>query len=158
MHEDNSAGLGELLNLWQIRRLKHRYVNMLDDRASPEELASLFTEDGIWSGPDGYGHHEGREQLIPFFKRLSSNALFTIHMVGNEVIDVTGDAAHGRWSTIAPCTFLADDKGQDFWGFLRYEDDFVRIKGQWLFKQILAVPMAGGPHTSGWGGSVPVKS
>jgi len=96
MHEDNSAGLGELLNLWQIRRLKHRYVNMLDDRASPEELASLFTEDGIWSGPDGYGHHEGREQLIPFFKRLSSNALFTIHMVGNEVIDVTGDAAHGR--------------------------------------------------------------
>jgi len=157
MTDNESACLRELVDLAQIRRLKHRYVNHLDDHSSPEVLADLFIEEGVWTGPEGYGHHEGREQLIPFFRRLGANALFTIHMVGNEVITIAGDSAQGRWSTIAPCTFAVEGKGQDFWGFLRYEDDFVRVNGCWFFKQIRAVALAGGAHTAGWVNSVPVK-
>jgi SnoaL-like domain len=155
LNTDREALLQRLLDLEEIRRLKHRYVNLCDANYQAEPLADLFVDDGVWTGPADYGHHVGREQLIAFFRRLGGGgALFTVHMVGNEEIDVDVDRARGRWTTIAPCTFKIEGAAQDFWGFLRYDDEFLRIDGKWKFQKIRATALAGGPHLSGWAASV----
>jgi hypothetical protein len=144
-----------LLDCEAIRQLKHRYVNLCDASYDAVPLADLFVDGGVWTGPADYGHHVGREQLIAFFRRLGNGgARFTVHMVGNEEIEIDGDRARGRWTTIAPCTFTVDGRPQDFWGFLRYDDDFVRVDGRWRFQQIRATALAGGPHLAGWSGSL----
>jgi hypothetical protein len=143
-----------LRDIEEIRYLKHRYANLCDDNYATEALLELFTSDAVWSGPADYGHHEGRTELRAFFDRLGGgSALFTVHMVGNEEIRIEADTATGRWTTIAPCTFRIDGAAEDFWGFLRYEDKFVRQDGRWLISHIRATALAGGSHLTGWSGS-----
>ncbi len=151
---DDSARLQTLVDLEEIRRLKHRYVNLCDDGFPARPLAELFVEEGLWTGPADYGRHEGRAQLEKFFEGMGAGSIFTVHMVGNEEIEISGDTATGRWTTIAPCTFRLEGKAEDFWGFLRYENEFVRRDGRWWFSKMQAVSLGGGLHRTGWADSV----
>lgn len=145
--------LQELVDLEAIRRLAHRYANLLDDGFLADDLADLFTPDGAW-GAEGFGPFEGRAALIDFFNMLGAQSRFALHMIGNEEIDVDGDSAKIRWSTINVNTIETDGKADDTWAFLRYDSDLVCIDGEWKFKRMDVSIRANGPHQPGWAASV----
>jgi uncharacterized protein (TIGR02246 family) len=117
-----------------IRRLIMDYGRHLDAR-DIRAYADLFAEDGTWSG--GNGTFEGREAIYEAMSAAfgaGSTAEWTsnFHILGNEVIDLEGDAATAisRWmftrpgANGAPEIILAG----------RYRDAFVRTPAGWRIK------------------------
>jgi hypothetical protein len=133
--------------------LGNHYANLCDDGFLAEELAESFTPDGIWTA-EGFGPFEGREALIDFFNMLGAQSLFALHMIGNEEIDIDGDAAKMRWSAINVNTIKGDSGAKDDWIFLRYDNDLVRVDGEWKFKRMSVTIRATGAHDAGWSASV----
>lgn len=142
-----------LSDLESIRRLAAHYANLCDDDFQSEALADLFTPDGVWTA-EGFGPFEGRAALVDFFNMLGANSLFTLHTVGNEEIDIDGDTAKCRWSTINVNTFKGDHDPEDDWKFLRYDVDFVRTGDDWKFKCMKVIIRASGSNSAGWAASV----
>lgn len=122
-----------------IRTLLFNYGRYVDDR-NWEAFAELFAEDGgTWNG--GMGIARGRDEII----RMMSSTLGTdanvgangsgmsnLHLMGNEIIAVDGDAATAlsKWVFV----MTAADDGPDVVFVGRYEDEFVRENGEWKFK------------------------
>ena len=142
-----------LVDLEAIRRLAAHYANLCDDGFLAEELADLYTPDGVWAA-EGFGPFEGRDALIDFFNMLGAQSRFALHTVGNEEIDIDGDTAKARWSTINVNSIETDGKVEDSWIFLRYDNDLIRTGGAWKFKRMDVTIRATGPHKDGWAASV----
>ena len=145
--------LQQLVDLENIRRLANRYANLCDDGFLAEDLADLFTSDGVWTA-EGFGPFEGREALVEFFNMLGAQSLFALHMIGNDEIDVDGDTAKMRWSAININTVKGDSGPKDDWIFLRYDNDLERVQGDWKFRRMSVTIRATGPHEAGWAASV----
>ena len=98
---------------------------MRDDatvHALAEELASLFTPDGVWDGGRALGVARGREEIAA---RLRTSTLtFSRHFFLKPSIVVHGDRAEGRWDILSPCT---TPDGRPHW-MCGYEDD-VYVRG-----------------------------
>lgn len=85
-----------------------RYMELCDVPSvdfSVDALAALFTEDATWEGAGSeytarFGRRRGRDEVVAMLAEyLPPNEHFrrNVHLLGNERIDVTGTAAHGRW-------------------------------------------------------------
>jgi len=59
---------------------------------------------------------------------------FAIHYVMNTIIEVNVDRATGIWYLLEPCTFAKDR--QATWGAARYDEEYVKVSGQWKFKRL----------------------
>ena len=62
MSETIEVSLKRLLDIEAIRALKYRYARLCDDGYPPDELAAMFTEDGVWQS-DLFGTYKGREAI-----------------------------------------------------------------------------------------------
>jgi hypothetical protein len=134
-----SAGYGNDRAL--IEDLQARYLFAFDF-GDPEGYARTFAPDGILDF--GWGEIKGREAIAKFIadgrKRNEEARAKTPegqrpsvgrHIISNIVVKVDGKKAHGvaYWSHM---TSGADGRGGvDFFG--HYEDDLVKVKGEWLF-------------------------
>ncbi len=132
-----------------IKELKARYCAACDDDHNPDTVAALFVEDGIWEGGD-LGRAEGRaaiRELFGSFQRLIS---FSQHMVMNPIITLDGASAKATWYFMGPFTFREHNEAK--WTALRYEDDYVKVNGEWKIKHLRAVIRMHAPHATGWAG------
>lgn len=120
-----------LVDIEEIKQLKHRYCAFCDDDYNPDGLASLFTEDAVWNGGI-LGLAEGREGIREFFGASSSMVPFAVHQVSNPIIEIDGDHATGRWYLWQPMIFGE----QALWLSARYSDQYHRIDGEWLFHKV----------------------
>ena len=59
---------------------------------------------------------------------------FAIHYVMNPIIEVNGNRATGIWYLLEPCTFAKGE--QAAWGAARYDEEYVKVGGQWKFKRL----------------------
>ena len=75
-----------------IQKLKHTYWHYNDTGLRGDEIAQLFTEDGVWSNAE-LGHYEGREAIRTFFNGASEAIPLCAHVGMNEIIDIDGDTA-----------------------------------------------------------------
>jgi SnoaL-like protein len=129
----------------QIEDLQARYLFALDFH-DPQLYASTFTPDGVLDY--GEGDVRGREAIIKVISNMPGNrpappaadgtpALRPAagrHQITNIVIKVNGDRAVSRSSWF----HVGNDNPQrsnTIGGFGHYEDDLVRIKGQWFFSK-----------------------
>lgn len=117
-----------------IRRLKHRYCSFCDRGYDPEGIASLFTEDGTWE--DGRSFLSGRAELVRYFGAAPDYIRFAAHMVTNSIIDVDGNTAHGRWWLLMACTRMRRGEPQGAWMLGEYDEDYLRLDGQWKFARL----------------------
>jgi hypothetical protein len=108
-----------LADIEDIKQLKARYASACDDDYNPDKLAPLFAEDAIWDGSI-MGHAEGREGIREFFAAASSLVPFAVHQVSNPLIE------------IEPMV-LGE---QALWLSAVYEDQYVRVDGQWLYQHL----------------------
>src|SRR6266851_5157847 len=72
----------------------------------------------------------------------------TLHYVMNPIIEVDGNRATGNWLLLEPCTFVQDN--QRAWGAGRYEEQFLKVGGEWKLKRLKLVSSFWNPHEQGW--------
>lgn len=130
---DLESRLRRLEDFEAIRQLKHRYASLCDDGYDAARLAPLFTEDAVWDG-GVLGRFEGREAIRRFFESCSKIVPFAIHQVSNEILEVDGDRATGRWYLWEPLVFAQGD--QALWMAARYDDRYRRASGTWRFERV----------------------
>ena len=123
----------KLEDIEEIKKLKHSYCALCDDHYNADALAELFTEDAIWDGMER-GRNDGREAIREFFQDAPARLPFAIHMVMNPIIEVDGDRATGVWYLFQPCTYA--EGNQAVWGSARYDEEYVRVNGKWMFQHL----------------------
>jgi len=99
MSGDIDARLARLADIEAIIRLKHEYWNHNDSGFRADEIAALFTADGIWSNAE-IGQYEGREAIRAFFQNAPAIVPFCAHVGMNPIIDLDRDQATGRWRAL----------------------------------------------------------
>ncbi len=133
-----------------IKKLKARYCAVCDDNHNPEEITKLFAEDGIWEGT-GIGEHRGHGAIRALFQRFQEQISFSQHNVMNPVIEVEGNTARGTWYFMGPFTFRKGNRAR--WLAAHYEEDYVKVGGEWKFKHLRAIGRMSAPYETGWAGA-----
>ena len=144
--EDLDLRLKVLEDIEEIKVLKRRYCAYCDD-FDADRIASLFTEDAVWDGGTR-GRMEGREQIRSEFQRAPQWMTFAVHMVMNPIIEVNGDTAKGTWYLFQPNTLA--DGNRAIWGSARYDEDYVRVDGHWMFQNLRLTSNFWTPFDEGW--------
>jgi hypothetical protein len=131
-----------------IKKLKARYCAVCDDDHNPDKITTLFAEDGIWEGMDGIGAHKGHAAIRKLFESFRDRISFSQHNVMNPIIEVSGETAKGAWYFLGPFTFRKGNRAM--WLAARYDDDYVKIDGEWKFKHLRAIGRMSAPYETGW--------
>mgnify|MGYP001556045242 FL=1 len=130
---------GDMQDSWEIRLLVERYAAAAD-RASGEETASLFTEDGeflMWLDPsvdDPTSHRRGREEIAVSIDRIRDYS-HTHHTIGSHFAEITGNEATGETRCEAHHLIGAPPNVHDHVMFAYYIDNYVKNDGRWLFRR-----------------------
>jgi len=130
-----------------IKELKARYCAVCDDDHNPATITTLFVEDGIWEG-GGFGKAQGHAAIRDLFKSFQQLISFSQHMVMNPIIAIDGDNAKATWYFLGPFTFHKNNEAK--WIAVRYDDDYVKVNGEWKFKHLRANIRLNAPHETGW--------
>jgi ketosteroid isomerase-like protein len=146
--EELARRIQVLEDIEAIKKLKARYCAYCDNNYDADGLASLFTEDAVWDGGERLGRSVGREAIRSFFQGSSKRLPFAIHHVTNPFIEVQGDTATGRWYLFQPCTRAAENRA--VWLAARYEEEYVRVGGEWKFRRMNIFPAFYTPYDKGW--------
>ena len=128
----------------KIEDLQARYLFALDFR-DPEAYAATFTEDGILDY--GAGEIKGRDAIRQMVEGMRASeaerrAADTSglrpaagrHNITNNVIDIDGDTA----TATAYWFHMGNDnpqRGAQLNSFGHYEDELVKVDGEWLFSK-----------------------
>ncbi len=119
-----------------IKQLKVRYSHICDDMHNPDAIASVFAEEGIWESPD-FGKAVGHTAIRELFKNFQKMFSFSQHNMMNPLIEVNGDHATGVWYIMGP--WDSTETGAKQWFALRYDDEYVKLNGQWKYKHLRVV-------------------
>ncbi len=136
-----------LVDIEQIKQLKHRYCAYCDEQYDPEGIAGLFAEDGVWEGGP-FGRAEGRDGIRQFFGDVSKQVEFANHYVTNPIIDIDGDSATGRWDLWQPMVMTEGPAA--LWLVAKYREQYVRSGDQWLFRLLELDVKALSPYEEGF--------
>jgi len=144
--------IDRLESIEAIRQLKYTYCHYCDIGYKPELIASLFSDDAI--ADYGSDYNVGPEQVANRFRGEDKKIPFAAHLVANPIISVDGDTGHGTWWIIMPSTYMVDEKPVAKWFLGEYEEDYVRIGGQWKFKTLKIDLKFLSPHLEDWSAAV----
>lgn len=149
MDLSTDALLKDLLAERAIRKVKHAYL-AASDRFDLDAVLATMTDDVVWDGGAALGRHQGKEAVGGLVKFVGGITRFTAHLVTNEMIEVNGDRATGKWWMIVPSTVEIEGQKIAQWLFAYSETSFVQQNGNWLISEIKLDPRAMGPHSAGW--------
>ena len=127
--------LTQMEDLEAIKQLKATYCDICDDDHNPDRITTIFAEDGIWEG-DSLGQSQGHAAIRELFKKFQTLISFSQHQVMNPIIKIDGDRATGMWYFLGPFTFYKNNQAK--WLAARYEDDYVKINGEWKIQHLRA--------------------
>ena len=136
-----------LEDIEEIKKLKVRYCAYCDDNYNPDGLASLYAEDAVFDRGT-QGRLEGKQEIFNHFSRMPEFFAFAVHMVFNPIIEVDGDTATGKWYFLGALTYA--ERNQSVWASGRYDDEYVRINGEWKFKNQKITRFFWTPFEEGW--------
>ena len=122
-------------DLESIKQLKAAYCDICDDDHNPDRITGIFAKAGIWEG-DGFGKAEGHAAIRDLFKKFQQRISFSQHQVMNPIIKVDGETATGIWYFFGPFTFYKNNQAK--WLSARYEDDYIKINGEWKIRHLRA--------------------
>jgi 3-phenylpropionate/cinnamic acid dioxygenase small subunit len=113
----------------EIRELLARYCFALDAERF-DEMAALFTADGVWETAFGTG--TGRAGIIAQARRIAMGERpRRVHLTTNIVIDITGDTATAQSNWVL---FQNSDAGPVISSGGAYSDRLEKQGGQWFFR------------------------
>ena len=139
MNDALDARIRTLEDIEAIKQLKARYCQACDDDHNPERVAACFVPDGLWQGKSIGVHAQGHAAIQQYFGgiRRSGRLRNSAHMVFNPIIDVVGDRATGHWRLVMNFTARLPDEALQYHRIIGfYEDDYVRVNGQWFLQTL----------------------
>jgi ketosteroid isomerase-like protein len=145
--EDLARRIQVLEDTEAIKKLKAKYCTYCDNHYDADGIASLFAEDAVWDGGN-FGKHEGREAIRAFFRGASQIFPFALHQVMNPTIEVQEERATGSWYLLQPATLA--DGNRAVWLAARYEEEYVKLGGEWKFKRLKGHASFLTPFDQGW--------
>ncbi len=157
MDDEALRRLEHVESVLAITRLKHTYWHYNDTGLRGDEIAALFTEDGVWSNAE-LGHYEGRDAIREFFNGASSAIPFCAHVGMNEIIDIDGNRARARWRCLLPATLAEGGETTSSLILIDYRDDFVRIDGRWFIEKLDILFNFNIEVPQGWAGQERVRA
>ena len=131
-----------------IKQLKARYCAHCDDDHDPDALTALFVEDGVWEA-SGITRAEGHAAINAYFTglRASGRIRNSAHNAINPQIEVDGDTATGHWRLIMLYTGNLPDGEVQFFRIIGwYREAYVRVDGQWLFRNLFCQVEESAPY------------
>lgn len=151
------AKVAELYDREAIRDLRYRYHECINE-AQVGEIPGLFSEDGVLE----FGHlgsAKGREEIRKFFSGLGENrsasgsgprrGLYRVRQfIHNHVVKINGDRAEGYAYLEAKPVY----NGEAYVVAARYNDEYVKRDGKWLFSKMSLKPFFMVPLKEGWAG------
>lgn len=150
---DIAARLQVLEDIESIRKLKASYCYLVDaalagDLEKWDEFMTHFVDDA-WIDFEGFGRHEGKEAVGRFYRDLVGASLsYSAHMVSNPLIEVDGPSARGRWYVDVPVTIRP--RNQAAWLQGKYQEEYLKVDGQWKWKSITTTFDFITPYDQGW--------
>lgn len=135
MDPDLAARITRLEDIEAIKQLKAEYCDICDDMHNPDRIAALFADDGIWESPS-FGKARGHEEIRALFARFRDMFSFSQHNIMNPRIRVNGETATGVWYIMGPWNDRTT--GRNLWMTARYDDDYVKIDGEWKYAHLRA--------------------
>ncbi|HVY15739.1 MAG TPA: nuclear transport factor 2 family protein [Rhodopila sp.] len=114
----------------EIRELLARYCFALDEERF-DDMAALFTEDGVWETAFGTG--KGRDGIVAQAQSITQpDRPRRVHLTTNIVIDKKGDDA----ATVRSNWLLFENGplGPKIGSGGGYYDEVAKVDGRWLFR------------------------
>ena len=123
----------DLVEFEQIKRLKYRYVRLLDQKGW-DELAECFTTDATASFGGGAYTFQGRDAIMGFYHRnMSSTGMLTSHKVHQPEIElIAADVATAVWAL--DDVVVHSDFGITVRGAAFYQDEYRKADGTWRIR------------------------
>ena len=120
----------DLVEIEAIKRLKYRYVRLLDLKEF-DEMAELFLEDATASYSDGTRSYDGRDAILGFLREaLEPRTMVTSHKVHQPEIELTGpDTATATWGL--EDVVIITDHALEIRGAAFYSDRYTKVDGAW---------------------------
>src|ERR1700719_1363494 len=136
--DDLEKRITVLEDIEAIKKLKARYCAICDEDHNPAKITALFAPDGIWEGA-GVGVHQGHEAIRKLFQGFQERISFSQHNVMNPIIEIAADGNHakGQWYFLGP--FTMRKRNNAVWLAARYEEDYVKVNGEWKFQHLRAI-------------------
>jgi hypothetical protein len=121
-----------------LRNLIESYAGYADAR-EPERVADLFLPGGVLivalnPGQDPTAISQGRSEIAAALEVLS-RYWSTTHVIGNVMVDITGDTANGQVGCVAHHIRGTEGERRDHVLYIRYLDEYARHEGGWRFRQ-----------------------
>lgn len=130
---DTAATLQRLLDLEEIKTLKHRYIRYMT-HSLWAELERVLTPDVEASYSDGKYSFSGRDALLAFLRgahdAASTQVLGFWHVTMPEIEFRAADEARGIWAMYH--FYLDKQDMQQLEMFAYYDDIYRRMDGRWL--------------------------
>lgn len=139
--------LTRLEDIEAVKQLKARYCEICDDDHNPDRITSVFAEDGIWESKE-FGTGRGHAEIRKLFRGFQELIEFSQHNVMNPIIEVKGNRATGEWYFMGPFRFRAGHQAK--WLALQYQDDYVKLDGQWKYQHLRINLRLLAPYEEGW--------
>jgi ketosteroid isomerase-like protein len=128
MSDSLDAAVGELLDRAAIRDVLARYAHAVD-RRDLAGVAACFTADAAYEGSLGEGSIE--VALRALRERMAQYAS-TMHFLGNQLIELSGDTATSETYAIAYHQLQVGDGRRNMAVGVRYLDTLARTPSGWL--------------------------
>lgn len=148
------AKVQELTDREAIRDLRYRYHEYVNE-GKFKEIAGLFTDNGVLDFAH-LGKANGHAEIQKFFGGIGADAAaadksrprisWVKQFIHNHVIELHGDHGHGFSYLEAKPIY----GGEAFLVAARYDDDYVKVNGEWKFKKMGLVPYFMVPLKEGW--------
>ncbi len=120
--------VGQLADREAIRELVNQYAHQVWQNDIPA-IAELFAEDGVMD-TDTHGSIQGRGAIARDYEQMLADNVFR-PFVHNHIIDLNGDEANGT----VYLDLRATIDGEDQLGAGFYDDQYVRVDGEWKFRR-----------------------
>ena len=112
-----------------IRNLVARYADAAT-RRDAKAWASLWAEDAEWLLLGNAAR--GRDEIVALLQSFLARLSFVVQIPGSGSVDVGDGCARGRW-TVTEHAKGADGAALRTLGV--YEDEYVRVAGEWRFQR-----------------------
>lgn len=136
----------------EIEGVMAEYLYLADRDPDADKIAALFTEAAIWEPRGNFALEQspthGRTAIRELFAGLGGTMSFGAHFITNAVVEVDGDAAHGRWHTLELLT--KENPTVQIFQVAWYENDFERVDGRWRISHIRFEDTLSFPFVEGW--------
>ena len=134
-----------LLDLEAIRDLPRRYCHHIWQRDA-EGVASLYAEDAELPARPGRPLTRGREEILKFFQGVVSQPTGPYPFIHNHVIQLQGDRATGT----CYLDLRSFQDGRATLGAGYYNDEYVKVGGEWKFRSRRIHQILRGSLTEAW--------